>query len=606
MSTENFYFSDFTGDYYLTKDVEGVSHLRVKEKFTAEFPEYNQNKGICREIPRLNQDGANLTLPSLTKDNLTVLRNGETEPIYSLNAIADYYRVCTGSENYVLGTQVYTFEYEFEKVVTDFGSYQELYWDTNGTGWLQRFDRVTARVHFDEETNSAFTGRSWCYVGKYGQSGSERCKINKLVDGVEFTASDLGSYENLTFDTELTAGSFAIPAPEVSYALVVALAVVMAICGLCLISPIRKLLKTREKIKYYKGLFVKPEYQPVKEYSLAEMAGVYIGHKKDMKVGILLDLVVRKKIELVKQESKIFKNENWAIRVLDLTELRVEELAVLAILNGGAEVEVGNIVSIQKRTASATLMKLAQKFDKTVEGDLKRDKLVEKDFKVRTMSAETGGVVSIVTAVVMGFVFGAPMVIGLLDELVVGSETKIGRVVYGEEFLPFVILAVMMMTIVIATALGNKTKKFGRHTLEGLKMSRYMDGLKLYIQMAEAERLEFLQSVEGADVSSEGIVKLYEKLLPYAAVFGLEKSWMRELEKYYQLEEVASPDWVTTGLVADDFLRAVRHAGAYASQAGVVNTGGISGGGGFSSSSSGGGGGGFSGGGGGGGGGGGR
>ncbi len=279
---------------------------------------------------------------------------------------------------------------------------------------------------------------------------------------------------------------------------------------------------------------------------------------------------------------------------------------MLAILNGGAEVEVGNIVSIQKRTASATLMKLAQKFDKTVEGDLRRDKLVEKDFKVRTVSTETGGVVSIITAVIMGFVFGAPMVIGLLDELVVEPETKMGKVLYGKEFLPFVIFAVVMMTIVAIVMLGNKTKKFGRHTLEGLKMSRYMDGLKLYIQMAEAERLEFLQSVEGADVSSEGIVRLYEKLLPYAAVFGLEKSWMRELEKYYQLEEVASPDWATTGLVADEFLRAVRHAGVYASQAGVASSGGISGGGGFSSSSSGGGGGGFSGGGGGGGGGGGR
>ncbi len=607
MSTENFYFSDFTGDYYLTKDTEGVSHLKVKEEFTAEFPEYNQNKGICREIPRLNQNGANLTLPSLTKDNLTVLRNGETEPIYSLNAIDDYYRVCTGDENYVLGTQVYTFEYEFEKVVTDFESYQELYWDTNGTGWSQRFDQVTARVHFDEKTSSAFTGKSWCYVGKYGQSGSERCEINKLADGVEFTASDLGSYENLTFDTELAARSFTIPEPEVSYSLVAALLVVIVVCGLCLISPIRKLLKTREKIKYYKGLFVAPEYQPAKGYSLAEMAGVYIGRKKDMKVGILLDLVVRKKIALVKKEKKKFGGENWAIRVLSLEYLRAEELAVLAILNGGAEVEVGSIVSIQKQVASSALIRLAQKFDKTVEGDLKRDKLVEKDFRVRTMSTETGGVVSIVTAVIMGFVFGTPMVIGLLDELVVEPETKIGKVLYGEEFLPFVILAVVMMTIVAIVMLGNKTKKFGRHTLEGLKMSRYMDGLKLYIQMAEAERLKFLQSVARVDVSNEGIVKLYEKLLPYAAVFGLEKSWMRELEKYYQLEEVASPDWVTAGLATDDFLRAVRNAGMYASQAGVVSSGGgISGGGGFSSSSSGGGGGGFSGGGGGGGGGGGR
>ncbi len=607
MSTENFSFSNFTGDYYLTKDAEGVSHLKVKEELTAEFPEYEQNKGICREIPRTNQGGANITLPNLTKNDITVLRNGETEPIYSLNAFDDYYRVCTGDENYVLGTQVYTFEYEFEKVVTDFGSYQELYWDTNGTGWRQTFDRVTARVHFDEDTSSAFTGKSWCYVGKYGQSGSERCKINKLTDGVEFTADNLGSYENLTFDTELEAGSFTIPEPEVSYALVVALFVVIVICGLCLISPIRKLLKTRGKIKYYKGLFVKPEYQPAKNYSLAEMAEIYIGHKKDVKVGILLDLVVRKKIELVKKEGKIFRNKDWAIRVLDVKDLRTEELTVLALLNGGAEVEAGNVVNIEKRVANTALIKMARKFDETVMKDLKKDKLVEKNFILRTTGARPSDGANIAVAIMMGLVLGMPMVMGILDELVIGPETKMGRVLYGEDLLPFVAGLVVMITIVVGTVLYNKTKKFGRHTMKGLEMSRYMDGLRLYIKMAEAERLEFLQSVEGAEVSNEGIVRLYEKLLPYAAVFGLEKSWMEELEKYYQLEEVVAPDWAMTGVETNEMLRAVRNAGMYATQAGVVSSGGgISGGGGFSSSSSGGGGGGFSGGGGGGGGGGGR
>ena len=44
----DFYFEDFTGDYYLSKDAEGISHLKVVESVTAVFPEYKQNKGICR------------------------------------------------------------------------------------------------------------------------------------------------------------------------------------------------------------------------------------------------------------------------------------------------------------------------------------------------------------------------------------------------------------------------------------------------------------------------------------------------------------------------------------------------------------------------------
>lgn len=144
----NFYFSDFTADYYLTRDDEGISHLRVIESATAEFPDYNQNKGICRQIPFTNQDGTNVTLESLTRSDIVVKRNGIAEPIYSIEKGDGYYNVCTGTEEYVTGTQVYTFEYEFTKVVTEFEGYQELYWDTNGNGSSQKFNKVTARVHF--------------------------------------------------------------------------------------------------------------------------------------------------------------------------------------------------------------------------------------------------------------------------------------------------------------------------------------------------------------------------------------------------------------------------------------------------------------------------
>ena len=116
--SQNFNFSDFTADYYLSRDENGVSKLRVKEKFTAEFPNTNQNKGMCRDIPFTNQNNLNVTLPDLNRSNIKVLRNGEEEPIYSLEKINSFYRVCTGTEEYVPGTQVYTFEYEFERVVT--------------------------------------------------------------------------------------------------------------------------------------------------------------------------------------------------------------------------------------------------------------------------------------------------------------------------------------------------------------------------------------------------------------------------------------------------------------------------------------------------------
>ena len=78
---DNFYFQDFTADYYLSRDEEGVSHLKVVEKLTAVFPSFNQNKGICRDIPFTNQDGKNRTMDKPSEKSLNLKRNGLPEPV---------------------------------------------------------------------------------------------------------------------------------------------------------------------------------------------------------------------------------------------------------------------------------------------------------------------------------------------------------------------------------------------------------------------------------------------------------------------------------------------------------------------------------------------
>jgi uncharacterized membrane protein YgcG len=65
-----------------------------------------------------------------------------------------------------------------------------------------------------------------------------------------------------------------------------------------------------------------------------------------------------------------------------------------------------------------------------------------------------------------------------------------------------------------------------------------------------------LQSPEGAervkalgfDVSDGAqVVKLYEKLLPFAVLWGIEREWAKELAVYYE-QQSGSPDWyISTG-----------------------------------------------------------
>lgn len=591
----DFYFKDFTGDYYLIKDADGISHLRVVESVTAVFPDFNQNKGICRQIPFTNQNGGNVTLPSLNRSNLKLTRNGVAEPIYSIDREGNYYNVCTGDDDYVLGEQTYVFQYEFIKVVTEFEKdgreWQELYWDTNGNGSLQRFDSVTARVHF--ENPEVYTGESWCYVGKYGESGQDRCTITKISDGLEFAAKNLTRNENLTFDIELRAGSFVVPGPEKNYTYVWLTVLVVVVCSCVTTRFVWKFVKTRDKARYYNGLFVKPEYQPSDKYRLTEMAEMYMGKKKDVKVAMLLEMVVNGNIALKKGEKK-----KWSIIVKDVIGLGREDVTLLEILNGGDSVKDGDEIEVKRRSATSRLVALRKVMEDRILSNLKSDGLVEKNYHLRTSSGSTAmNVLAMVIVMVPVIIMLAMMALSFIDD-VFDLSAAYGQEMVFETYFYRTNFAVIVITVIICALLSGATQRFATRTKEGLKAARYMDGLKLYIEMAEAERIKFLQSVETADVSAEGIVKLYEQLLPYAAVFGLEESWMNEMRKYCEVKDVAEPDYLMQGIIISDLTRGLHTASTIATTSTVMS----SSGGGSSSGFSGGGGGGFSGGGGGGGG----
>ena len=589
----DFYFKDFTADYYVSKDAKGVSRMRVVENLTAVFPNFRQNKGICREIPYTNQGGVNPTLEALTRANLKLLRNGIEEPIYSIEKEDGLFKVCTGSDDYVLGEQVYTFEYSFSKVVTDFSDHQELYWDTNGNGWIQRFNSLTARVHFDSRVLDDLTGEAWCYVGKYGDSGQNRCTISRTDDGFSFSANDLAAGENLTFDIEISAGTFNVPAPKKNFIFVFFTIAVATCCFLALVYAIWMYFKNgRKKEKFYKGLFVKPEYQPHDKYSLEEMGTLYIGKKEDVKTAMLLELIVRKKISLIRDDDKP-KSRKWSILINSLEDVSSAEMKLLMILNGGNSVSVGDVIKVKTYIATSRLAKLGTEMSDDIASELKKDGLVEGKDKV--------GWVFSVPAMVVVAIFGYFPAIAFFTFIaafgaleIFGLNEFVGEFVGKQSFMISSLIMILLTTI-IYSIFRAKTKKFKNYTTEGLKMSRYMDGLKLYIKMAEKERLEFLQGVKNVDVSPDGVVKMYEKLLPYAAVFGLEESWLNELSKYCQVNEISEPSYLMAGVVASDFSRATRSIVKSANSSVSISSSG--------SGISGGGGGGFSGGGGGGGGG---
>jgi uncharacterized membrane protein YgcG len=83
------------------------------------------------------------------------------------------------------------------------------------------------------------------------------------------------------------------------------------------------------------------------------------------------------------------------------------------------------------------------------------------------------------------------------------------------------------------------------HTPLGVTTRDYLLGLEVYIKMAEAERLRYLQSPQGAEKrridpnDPKQQVKLFEDLLPYAMLFGQEKEWAKQFQSLY----TEAPSW---------------------------------------------------------------
>jgi uncharacterized membrane protein YgcG len=118
---------------------------------------------------------------------------------------------------------------------------------------------------------------------------------------------------------------------------------------------------------------------------------------------------------------------------------------------------------------------------------------------------------------------------------VIDSETEAGFTALPVLlFMPFVVVYVLLMS---KRALSPK----------GSELVAYVRGLEMYIELAEKDRLEYLQSPTGAslkpsEVKGKQILKLYEELLPWAILLGLQKEWAKVLNDLYSSD--GSPVWI--------------------------------------------------------------
>jgi hypothetical protein len=196
-----FEFVSFDALYTLGRDADGVSTLTTVETLVPVFPEYDQNRGIARSLPADYQGhSTEISVISVTDDD------GSPRD-FEIEREGDYVVIVMAvpEGQYVHGEQTYVLTYEQRRVIGDFATGLEFYWDVNGQ-WPQPFGTVSARLEIDPAIAADVVAADGCYFGPIGST--ERCELQGGEGSYFAEVTDLGPGEGLTIAVGFAPGTF--------------------------------------------------------------------------------------------------------------------------------------------------------------------------------------------------------------------------------------------------------------------------------------------------------------------------------------------------------------------------------------------------------------
>lgn len=513
-NVDNFTFDSFDVEYTLDRDAEGRATLTTVETLVARFPDFDQNRGIRRTLPATYQ-GRPTALEVVTVTD----ENGQPRPfeVESSDGVTSVVSAVPEGR-FVRGVQTYVITYTQRDTVDAFTNTgaEEFYWNLNGTDWAQPFGSVTGTVRLGPGLADALTGGVFCYQGPAGST--ELCDVAISGDTVTVAATrPLGPYENVTVAIGFEPGTFTLydRSPTASVFFWMLLAALLAAVAIAVVAL--RLRFTRFRDAPGRPVIV-PEYLPPKDIDLVE-AAILLHRRKRAIASEIIDLAVQGRIRII-EEEKSFGRSTWKLELVSILGASDYEMRLMQFFFGTTLVPgTQHVLSARSTTISTQLAKWLT--------EVAIDETRKRKWR-RTIPARYSVLLSIAGfgALAASFVFW----VGLTEE---------GR----DPGFAFVAVALAVVAaIVTAGAMGRRPL-----TESGAEIHDHLRGLDDYIQLAESDRMRVLQSPEGAlrdpvdTTNREARLRLTERLLPWAVLFGHEKEWAEELGTFY--DEGQSPSW---------------------------------------------------------------
>lgn len=499
--TSNFVINDFTANAVLSRaDPQGT--LQVTEDIKLTYNDFNH--GILRAIPERYKSHSlqlhinSVSSPSGAPTEYTTYTSGGNKVL----KIGDPDRTITGQQEYII-------TYTLQNVITFYDNHDELYWDVNGDQWDQQFEKVS--VHLTVPTDAKITQGPVCFTGGFGSTNHD-CTISSTGNTTDITTIvPLTGHQTLSYVVGFEKGYFTAPTWLDTASEYTVVAAKFLVPFLLLSTTSFLWWWSRGRDAKGRGVIV-PQYDAPQGMKALEVGTVYDFDVQNKDItATIIDLAIRHYIKIT--ETKVKKTlqkdtTEYSLQLLnaDFSALNPNEQQILKGLFDDSP--VGTTVEINK--LKNKLYTTATKVGKQVEKDLTDQGYFRSNPK---SAGKLLSGIAVVVGIILFYAFG---VIGLPGGIGLGLG--------------------LVVLFIFAHAMPARTPK-GVETLEHIK------GLKMYMEVAEKDRIEKLQSPNApyAAHSPEPTktVELFEKLLPFAIVLGVEKQWGEQFKSLY----TTPPDW---------------------------------------------------------------
>lgn len=454
---------------------------------------------------------------------------------YTTSTDSKYFNIKIGDPDaYIQGTYVYTISYKINFLIESYSNFDKLYLNIIGDSWEDPVNNVTATITMPTEIQEKL-----CYTGTKGSTEND-CNITNVNDKqIEVRSSKIFSNgEFLTVTVTIPSGSIVDLTEEknnfnetfkvsnqntadlensiagwnkyISVALIVFFGVtIIAFLVVAVLNLRKNKFGSIDMNKYMKNVI--PEYNVPKGWYIFKTA-VFL-HKYLMGSVItaqIIQLCVYGYLRIIKNNKELtIEKTDKPINDLDaplqdffngLMQDKISQpvktrSSIYDRLNIDAQT-YSTIFNSRLSLASSAIFKNLK-----IEGFFVNNVPVEKksnniDFFIRAL----------ITLLTIGFIAYAIM----------RNETSLLMSL-------FVVLPIVFIINFVWIAIKNykMTKAIeaqSAYSTKGEEMKRYLQGLHMYIKVAEQKRIEFNSNPQ----RYQGI---FESLLPYAILFGMEKKW---------------------------------------------------------------------------------